>query len=100
MFIFRNKIIGDNDSVCYHWHIVIDDEQIGDAYLDVGRHHQSLSALLYTVANMPESVIETIMDDFKYLANNHLLDVDEDYEPFLFVKVRYYGELDSNPIFY
>jgi hypothetical protein len=98
MFIFRNKI-GDNGSVCYHWHVSLDDIQIGDAYLNIGRHHQSLDIHLYRVAHMPESVIKTIAKDFKYLANNYLLDVDEDYESFLIVKVDYYDDI-KNPIFY
>jgi hypothetical protein len=98
MFIFRNKI-GDNGSVCYHWHVSLDDIQIGDAYLDIGRYHQSLNIRLYRVAHMPESVIKTIAKDFKYLANNYLLDVDEDYESFLIVKVDYYDDV-KNPIFY
>jgi hypothetical protein len=98
MFIFRSKI-GDNVLVCYHWHVSLDDIQIGDAYLDIGRYHQSLNIRLYRVAHMPESVIKTIAKDFKYLANNYLLDVDEDYESFLIVKVDYYDDRD-NPIFY
>jgi hypothetical protein len=98
MFIFRSKI-GDNGLVCYHWHVSLDDIQIGDAYLDIGRYHQSLNIRLYRVAHMPESVIKAIAKDFKYLANNYLLDVDEDYESFLIVKVDYYDDRD-NPIFY
>jgi hypothetical protein len=98
MFIFRSKI-GDNGLVCYHWHVSLDDIQIGDAYLDIGRYHQSLNIRLYRVAHMPESVIKTIAKDFKYLANNYLLDVDEDYESFLIVKVDYYDDI-KNPIFY
>lgn len=98
MFIFRNKI-SDNGSVCYHWHISLDDIQIGDAYLDIKRHHQSLNIHLYRVAHMPESVIKAIAKDFKYLANNYLLDVDEDYKPFLFINVINYDDM-SKPIFY
>ena len=71
MFIFRSKI-GDNGLVCYHWHVSLDDIQIGDAYLDIGRYHKSLDIHLYRVAHMPESVIKTIAKDFKYLANNYL----------------------------
>jgi len=98
MFIFRNKI-SDEGKVCYHWHISLDDIQIGDAYFVISPVYQELGARLYRMAGMPESVIKTIAKDFKHLANNYLLDIDEDYEPLRFIRVDYYDDR-NNTIFY
>jgi hypothetical protein len=98
MFIFSKKLTGAN-SVCYHWRIELDGFHIGDAHFSISPVYQELSASLYRVASMPESVIKTMMKEFKNLANNHLLDIDEDYEPLRLIRVTYYDDI-NNPIFY
>lgn len=95
MFIYYKKS-EFNNSVDYIWRIYLDDLHIGSAVIDisfVGPRENVLIIDLHRVAHMPESVIKAIAEDFKYLANNYLLDIEEDYEPFPHIEVRFGDEV-------
>lgn len=97
MFIFKKKV-EFNSSVDYIWDVYLDDKrigkQIGIAAVDIdnGRETQDLVILLDRSLDISESVIKNIAEEFKYLANNYLLDINEDYEPFPYIEIGHYGE--------
>ena len=96
MFIFKKKV-EFNSSVDYLWDVYLEDKRIGKriglacADIDFGRETQDLVILL-DEANIPEPIIKAIAEEFKYLANNYLLDINEDYKPFPYIEIGYYGE--------
>lgn len=97
MFIFKKKV-EFNSSVDYIWDVYLDDKRIGKKIgiaavdIDNGRETQDLVILLDRPLDISESVIKNIAEEFKYLANNYLLDIEEDYEPFPYIAIGYEGE--------
>ena len=88
MFVFKKKVEFES-SVDYIWDVYLDDKQIGIAAVDIdnGRETQDLVILLNRSLDISESVIKNIAEEFKYLANNYLLGINEDYEPFPYIAV-------------
>ena len=119
MFIFKKKTYHEgvyNASITYKWDIVIRDKVIGDISLEISQeveteplwsgftiHASHMADLVYPRIRMKtnayaiihynsnHSHIMQLMKDFKQMANDKLLDVDEDYEPLRFVEVNYGG---------
>lgn len=92
MFVFKKKIEFES-SVDYIWDVYLDDKRIGKQIgiagvdIDNGRGTQDLVILLNRSLDISESVIKNIAEEFKYLANNYLLGINEDYEPFPYIAV-------------
>lgn len=119
MFIFKKKTYHEgvyNASITYKWDIVIDNTIVGHITLDISQeveteplwsgftiHASHMADLVYPRIRMKtnayaiihynsnHSHIMQLMKDFKQMANDKLLDVDEDYEPLRFVEVNYGG---------
>lgn len=105
MFIFRDKTVygGNEDSTpFYTWSIIYDEMKIGSISLIISsKGNGSVGAYLYhkEVEYMSEEDIKQIMNDFKKLANNKLLDVDEEYGHIYVVETAYSNNV-NHPIFY
>ena len=123
MFVYKQKLIYEgeyNASIIYEWDIVIRDKVIGNITLEISQeveteplwsgftiHASHMADLVYyprirmkTNAyaiihyNSDYYHIMQLMKDFKQMANNKLLDIDEDYEPLRFIEVHHgYDEL-------
>jgi hypothetical protein len=106
MFIFRDKTVygGNEDNVpFYTWSIVYDEMKIGTISLIIKSSDSgaSVGAYLYRreVEYMSEEDIKQIMNDFKELANNKLLGIDEEYNH-IYVIEAVYSDAVNIPIFY
>ena len=100
MFIFKKKsyhegVYNASITITYKWDIVIDNTIVGHITLDISQEVETNAyADIYSVANYFPDIEPHIMQsmkDFKQMANDKLLDVDEDYEPLRFVEVNYGG---------
>ena len=118
MFVYKQKLIYEgeyNASIIYEWDIVIRDKVIGNITLEISQeveteplwsgftiHASHMADLVYyprirmkTNAyaiihyNSDYYHIMQLMKDFKQMANNKLLDIDEDYEPLRFIEVNH-----------
>ena len=118
MFVYKKKLIYEgeyNASIIYEWDIVIRDKVIGNITLEISQeveteplwsgftiHASHMADLVYyprirmkTNAyaiihyNSDYFHIMQLMKDFKRMANNKLLDIDEDYEPLRFIEVNH-----------
>ena len=122
MFVYKKKLIYEgeyNASIIYEWDIVIRDKVIGNITLEISQeveteplwsgftiHASHMADLVYPRIRMKTNAyaiihynsdyshIMQLMKDFKQMANNKLLDIDEDYEPLRFIEVHHgYDEL-------
>ena len=122
MFVYKKKLIYEgeyNASIIYEWDIVIRDKVIGDISLEISQeveteplwseftiHTSHMADLVYPRIRMKTNAyaiihynsdysnIMQLMKDFKQMANDKLLDIDEDYEPLRFIEVNHgYDEL-------
>ena len=120
MFIFKKKsyhegVYNASITITYKWDIVIDNTIVGHITLDIHSPEDMGESLVFNAPNMVlrtspmksnayadiysvanyfpdiEPHIMQSMKDFKQIANDKLLDVDEDYEPLRFVEVNYGG---------
>lgn len=106
MIVYKYK--KDYDGVItYRWDVVINNDiKIGAFTLVVNLTDHTRNKLIAcfdrSENDYPESYIKQLTKDFKYLTNNKLLDVDEDYERFLYVDVEiFYGkDIPTVTIFY
>ena len=118
MFVYKKKLIYEgeyNASIIYEWDIVIRDKAIGNITLEISQeveteplwsgftiHASHMADLVYRPRirmktnayatihyNSDYSHIMQLMKDFKQMANNKLLDIDEDYEPLRFIEVNH-----------
>ena len=118
MFVYKKKLIYEgeyNASIIYEWDIVIRDKVIGNITLEISQeveteplwseftiHASHMADLVhYPRIRMKTNAYATIhynsdyyhimqlMKDFKQMANNKLLDIDEDYEPLRFIEVNH-----------
>lgn len=105
MFIFISKEnYGSIDSVpFYTWSINYDEDRIGTISLIIRPSDSGVSVGAYLYRNrvgyIPEETIKQIMNDFKELANNKLLGVDEEYGH-IYVVETVYSDATNSPIFY
>ena len=117
MFVYKKKLIYEgvyNASIIYEWDIVIRDKVIGNITLEISQeveteplwsgftiHASHMADLVYRPRIRMKtnayaiihyssncSHIMQLMKDFKQMANNKLLDIDEDYEPLRFIEVH------------
>ena len=122
MFVYKQKLIYEgeyNASIIYEWDIVIRDKVIGDISLEISQEVETeplwseftiyashMADLVYPRIRMKTNAyaiihynsdcshIMQLMKDFKQMANDKLLDIDEDYEPLRFIEVNHgYDEL-------
>ena len=117
MFVYKKKLIYEgeyNASIIYEWDIVIRDKVIGDISLEISQEVETeplwseftiyashMADLVYPRIRMKTNAyaiihynsdcshIMQLMKDFKNLANNKLLDIDEDYESLRFIEVNH-----------
>lgn len=114
MFIYKNKLMHkgwyEEQLVVYKWDIVLDDTVAGHITLEI--ISKPLEELYFTTNSMPDLIrprslpnanvhaslyrtidydshIIQLLLDFKQMANNRLLDIDEDYSPVRFIDVDY-----------
>ena len=125
MFIFKQKTIHEGiyeASIVYQWDIVLEDSVIGHIILDISPPTVEQSYWLDYSINMPDiirpiitpakanarAVIYNTVDygshiiqlilDFKHLANNKLLDIDEEYGKVDFIVVSHGDDWRSDVI--
>lgn len=103
MFEFIRKEFSGWGKVSYTWNIIVNNTIIGYMNLVTSSFSESevggsnLYAYLYRDRTMyfPKEHIMEIVNDFKYLANNKLLDVDEEYRHFHYIEVSFDNELNN-----
>ena len=95
MFIYAGRIQSVSGKMTYIWNIEINDTIIGQMKLVVSWYSEQGGSNLYAYLyrdktyNLPQELLVNIIKDFKHLANNKLLDVDEEYRHFHYVETTY-----------
>jgi hypothetical protein len=114
MFIYKHKLMHrgfyEEQLIVYKWDIVLDNTVVGHITLEI--ISEPVEELYFTTNNMPDFIrprsspkanaraslystvdydshIVQLLLDFKQMANNRLLDIDEDYSPVRFIDVEY-----------
>lgn len=92
MFEYAGRVPSVGGKVSYIWNIVINDTIIGQMNLVAsGVGGSNLYACLYRdkIMYLPQECLMNIINDFKYLANEKLLDVEEEYRHFHYIEITY-----------
>ena len=92
MFIYAGIVQSVSGKITYIWNIVINDTIIGQMKLVVsGVGGSNLYAYLHRdkIMYLPQECLMNIINDFKYLANEKLLDVEEEYRHFHYIEITY-----------
>ena len=97
MFEYAGRVPSVGGKVSYIWNIVINDTIIGQMNRVASRFSESeiggsnLYAYLYRdkIMYLPQECLMNIINDFKYLANEKLLDVEEEYRHFHYIEITY-----------
>ena len=92
MFEYAGIVQSVSGKITYIWNIVINDTIIGQMKLVVsGVGGSNLYAYLYRdkIMYLPQELLINIINNFKYLANEKLLDIEEEYRHFHYIEITY-----------
>ena len=101
MFIYAGIVQSVSGKITYIWNIVINDTIIGQMKLVASRFSEiggsNLYAYLYRdkIMYLPQECLMNIINDFKYLANEKLLDVEEEYRHFHYIEITYVDTINN-----
>jgi hypothetical protein len=92
MFIYAGIAQSVSGKITYIWNIEINDTIIGQMKLVVsGVGGSNLYAYLHRdkIMYLPQELLINIINNFKYLANEKLLDIEEEYRHFHYIEITY-----------
>ena len=101
MFEFIGKEIGIG-FMHYHWAIIRNNIRIGTMKLLISPNEMPhVKANFYSdeMIGMTQDDIDNIVNDFKRLIKERLLDIDEDYRSPYFIEVTYTDDIDLYNLF-